>query len=166
MENMGLKIVPIIKDTLILTLLPLMLSFLFEMILPSLKQKIQDQVKGISPHLNMILIGLLVFVYFGASFSKTNYTGIDTFTMISLGFLAFMQDFGTYFLMRLMKFPEAETICLSIKNVALSGGVLLIFHPQGVLSCSLIFIAHALFFTFLAKKIKDQNNLQEALQSV
>ncbi len=151
-ENLGIKIIPIIKDTLILTMLPLVLAIVTQLLMPAFKSRIKAATKNYNSLINMCLIGSLVFIYFGASFAKTNYASINGLTIFILVALALLQDFGAYGLMKMLKFPETEVVCFSIKNVALSGGVLLIFHPQGVLSCSLVFMAHALFFTFLTFK--------------
>lgn len=150
-DRFGIHIVPLIKDAVILTFAPILLSFQFELLTPSLKEKLVANARPVTPFINMLLIGLLVFIYFGSAFAKTNFSELKPSLWAALVFIAFCQDFVPLLLLRLFKFPKTEQICFSLKNVALSGGVLLVFHPQGILACSSVLVAHSVLFTLLSE---------------
>lgn len=150
-ERFGIHIVPLIKDVLILTLTPVLLSLILEFSFPKIKDLFVAKIKPATPWVNMTLIGFLVFIYFGSSFTKTNVSEISPQLWLSLIILAFSQDFLSFLILRLFKQPKTEQICFSIKNVALSGGALLVFHPQGILTCSSVLIAHAVVYTLLSE---------------
>ena len=149
-DRFGIHIIPLIKDAVLLTFAPVLLSYQVELLAPEVKGKVVNFLRPATPAVNMTLIGLLVFIYFGSAFSKTNFSEVDMRVWLTLGFLAFCQDFLPLALQKLFKFSTTEQLCFSIKNVALSGGVLLIFHPQGILACSTVLVAHAVFFTLLS----------------
>lgn len=154
-DRFGIHITPIIKDVLILTLLPVIISLFTELILPNFKNKITNSLKPLTPTINMSLIGFLVFIYFGSSFTKTNFSELNLTIWISILIIALAQDFLALYLFKFFKFNQTEQICFAIKNVALSGGVLLIFHPQGILACSSVLAAHALVYSILShEKLK------------
>ena len=154
-ERWGVQVVPLVRDTFILTFLPLIISFLVEILAPSLKSWMAARTQKVIPWINMIFVGFLIFVYFGSAFAKTNLSEIGYGMIFGLILMALFQDFGLYSIMKWLKFPREEQICFSMKNVALSGGVLLVFHPQSILACSIVFVAHALLFTVLLRKSKS-----------
>ena len=152
LEGLGIQIWPLIWDVLALTLIPLVISAGFEIFAGGLKHRFLGAFESPSRWLNMMLIGFLVFVYFGSGFAKINQSEITVVSLGGLVAIAIFQDFGTLGLMKILGFSRVEQISFSIKNVALSGGVMLVFHPQATLACSFVFIAHALLFTLLSPK--------------
>lgn len=114
------------------------------------------------PMANMIVIGVLSYTYMGAALQKLSITNIGWAPLAYVIGLAFLLDFGTYFLMGyvLKSFrisPERKQsiqICLSMKNVAISGGILLFEFPVATLASSFVFFAHSFFFTYLGRKSK------------
>lgn len=149
-DRFGIHIVPLIKDAVLLTFAPVLISYQVELLAGDIKEKITRIISPFTPFVNMSLIGFLVFIYFGSAFSKTNLSEIDFGLWLTLATLALAQDFLALFLQKFFRFPLTEQLCFSIKNVALSGGVLLVFHPQGILACSAVLVAHSLYFTLLS----------------
>ncbi len=159
LANLGIQTWPLIKDLVLLTTLPLGMIFLFQKLTPSkpfISQKILQKLIGLMPYLNMCLIGFLVFIYFGSAFAKTNLSQIGVLASVYLLANALFQDFGTFLILKFLGHSKSIQRSFAMKNVALSGGTILIFLPQGILACSMIFIAHIIYFWFLF--YQDQNH--------
>jgi hypothetical protein len=112
------------------------------------------QLQKLKPLINYSSVAFLVFIYFGSAFTKTSVEQLSFKTLIGLSLTSLFQDFGTFYLAKLLGLSRQEAVSFALKNVALSGGILLLFHPQAVLGCSSVFIAHALFFSFMTKPIE------------
>lgn len=154
-HTMHLK--PIIIDMMILLFFPLLLGEAIKRIdLLFFKQKITSSWKKVAPEFNMLAIAFLAFIYLGASFSKLNINYTPWKELLGVLIVILFQDFGVYFLCRYITrqfFAEdkaqAMTISLSMKNLAVSGAILLIYDPKASLASAMGFFAHALFFNFL-----------------
>ena len=153
LQTLNLPFLPLLRDSLIITLVPLLLSVFFDFVVPKVKERIIPTLSKVAPVINFASIAFLVFVYFGSAFTKTSIEQLSLKTLIGLGITSLFQDFGTFYLAKFLGLSRRDAVSFALKNVALSGGILLIFHPQAVLGCSSVFIAHALFFSFMTKPI-------------
>lgn len=143
---------PLFKMMLLLVTLPLIFSYLIARFLPRIKQLI-------SPHLallNMLTLSVLIFILFGTAVGRLNLHYEQPTEILSLLFLAFVQDFGVLFLARLLLpwFFNAATantliVTLAMKNVAIAAGILLFYDPKASLAPALGFVAHAFLFSFI-----------------
>ena len=110
----------------------------------------------------MLAIAFLAFIYLGASVSKLNLNYTPWYELAAVLIVIFFQDFGVYFISRLMmnrlfekEKAEALSVSLSMKNLAVSGAILLFYDPKASLASALGFFVHALFFNYLALKKAD-----------
>lgn len=154
LQNLNLPFLPLLRDSLIITLVPLLFSITFDFSAPKAKERIIPILNKIAPFVNYAAIAFLVFIYFGSAFTKTSIEQLSLKTLIGLGVTSLFQDFGTFYLAKFLGLSRQDAVSFAVKNVALSGGILLLFHPQAVLGCSSVFVAHALFFSFMTKPIE------------
>lgn len=155
--NQTLHLRPIIIDMLILIFFPLFLGELIKRIdLKFFNQKIINNWKKIASEFNMLAIAFLAFIYLGASVSKLNLNYTPWAELIGVLIVILFQDFGVYFLAKMIagQFFEKDkavalAISLSMKNLAISGAILLIYDPKASLASAVGFFAHALFFNYL-----------------
>jgi BASS family bile acid:Na+ symporter len=152
---LSIQVAPLFFDAAILTFVPMILALLIKKFLPLLKEKLSL----ITFNFNMLSIAFLAFAYFGASMSKLNisYTPYREIFMILL--ILVFQDFVTYFISKwffpnVFSVENAKSIWISIsmKNIAMSGAILLFYDPKASLASALGFLIHALFFTYLLRK--------------
>ncbi len=149
-----------VRDMLFLSTVPTLLGFSVRALLP---WRFLEKMRIGLPHFNMILIGLLSYLYMGAALQKLNTSNFHFAPIAFALFLAFLLDFGTYFVTPylLKNLPisparkESIRICLSMKNVAISGGILLFEFPISTLASSFVFLAHSVLFTLLGKHQKQ-----------
>jgi predicted Na+-dependent transporter len=110
------------------------------------------------PWVNMALIGALAYAFLGAAILRLNLSTLGAKDWLPLVALALGFDFLSYFALLAMLRPlirDPARLCalrvsLSMKNVAISGTVLLFSLPLAALASSFVFAGHALFFSFLA----------------
>ncbi len=148
-----------LKDMLFLSTVPVALGLGIRTFLPEIPLK---KFRLYLPMANMILIGVLSYTYMGAALQKLSITNLDWAPLAYVIVLAFLLDFGMYFFMGsiLKTFQispdrkKSMQICLSMKNVAISGGILLFEFPVATLASSFVFLAHSFFFTYLGRKSK------------
>jgi predicted Na+-dependent transporter len=151
-HQIGMNLWPVIRDSLILTIIPMIVSLLLSRFAFNFKNGLIKSLSAVLPFINMLIIGYLVFIYFGSSFAKMNLERLNPGIIGYLLFNACLQDFGSFWILKKIGFSNAERASFSIKNVALSGGILLIFQPQAALACSAIFLAHGILFAILSKQ--------------
>lgn len=144
----NIKILPIAQDSLILTVLPLMIIFLLNFYFPKIKDDIQKKISPALPVLNMIIIGILSFIFVGSSYLKNETGNFGSYDWIIIITLALFQDFGTYFLAKFFDFSETYRIVLSMKNVPFVGIFALVFFPQALFPTIMILIVHILLVLF------------------
>ena len=151
--SVSLNLLPLTRYMLLLITVPLLVSAIIASYLP----KIRQQITRYEGYTNSITLSLLIFALFGTAASKLNINYIGTLEVASLLILVFLQDFGVLFisryLLRNLLRPDtarALTIAVSMKNVAITAGVLLIYDPRASFAPALAFIAHAFLFSFLA----------------
>lgn len=148
---------PIIIDMMILLVFPLVLGEIIKRIDQKFcKLWITTNWKRFSVEFNMLAIAFLAFIYLGASFSKLYLSYTPWRELFGVLIVILFQDFGVYYLARyfMRQFfeedkAEALSISLSMKNLAVSGAILLIYDPKASLASAMGFFAHALFFNFL-----------------
>lgn len=149
---------PIVYDMAILIFVPLVLGKIIKIIDQKIfKKRITIFCKSIANEFNMLSIAFLAFIYLGASISKLNLTYTPWKESLGVLLVIFFQDFGVYFLGRflmrkLFEKPKADALAigLSMKNLAVAGGILLFYDPKASLAGALGFFVHALFFNFIA----------------
>ncbi len=154
-----LQILSQVRDMIFLTTVPTLIGFSIRSLLP---RNLLVKMRVGLPHFNMIIIGLLSYLYMGAALQKLNISNFHWTPIIFALFLAFLMDFGTYLItpFLLKGFPisaerkESIRICLSMKNVAISGGILLFEFPISTLASSFVFLAHSVLFTILGRNHK------------
>ncbi|MFA6236114.1 MAG: bile acid:sodium symporter [Bacteriovorax sp.] len=154
-QTMHMK--PIIIDMMILIFFPLALGEIIKRIDQKFfAQTIIKGWKNWAAEFNMFAIAFLAFIYLGASVSKLNLSYTPWKELLAVLFIIMFQDFGVYFLCRFITrriFAEdkaqALTISISMKNLAVSGAILLIYDPKASLASAMGFFVHALFFNFL-----------------
>jgi len=148
---------PIVIDMTLLILFPLIAG----LILQALEKKFHflHFWRKIAAEFNMMAIAILAFIYLGASVSKLNLSYTSGKELAAVLLILFFQDFGVYFLSRMIMLKlfdrekaEALAVSLSMKNLAVSGAILLFYDPKASLASALGFFVHALFFNFLAIK--------------
>ncbi|MDD4974410.1 MAG: hypothetical protein PHY93_08655 [Bacteriovorax sp.] len=148
---------PIIIDMFILILFPILLGEIIKWIdRKFFKQKIIMNWKRIATEFNMLAIAFLAFIYLGASVSKLNLSYTPWIELLGVLIVILFQDFGVYYLARWImrqlfseEKAQALTIGLSMKNLAVSGAILLFYDPKASLASAIGFFTHALFFNFL-----------------
>lgn len=148
---------PIIIDMVILIFFPLILGEVIKLVDQKFFQKkIITQWKKCAVEFNMLAIAFLAFIYLGASVSKLNLSYTPWKELLGVLAVILFQDFAVYFLARYItrsffdeEKAQALTISLSMKNLAVSGAILLIYDPKASLASAMGFFVHALFFNFL-----------------
>lgn len=158
-EFSRLQLLPQIKDMFFVSVLPCLVGTIFKNFLiiknwlavPLLK-------KGI-PLLNMLIIGVLAYSFMGSTILRLNLNSIHPNQIVILFFFCMLLDFLVFFLTPYilipLKIPPSRvislTVSLSMKNVAISGAILLFDLPQAALGSCLMFVAHGIFFSYLTK---------------
>lgn len=157
-QLLDIPILPMVKDVLIVTILPVLMSLSLKKFRLYKKIIAQKNMIYILQLANLILVGFLIFTYFGSTLIKINLDQYGLFQIIAVFGLAFFQNFGTFFFFRKFGASDVDSISFSIKNVALSGGILSVFSPQSILACSSVFVAHAGLISFLVLRFKYLKN--------
>lgn len=156
---------PLFRDMLIMVSLPSLVGILLR---PHLTKHFSRTMRGFSswaPKINMTLIGILSYSYMGAALLRLNMSAIDSKELWLMLAITLSLDFFLFFLIHFAAAPLALSedkkialkISLAMKNVAISGGLLLFDLPVASLASSLVFAAHGLFFTYLHFAAGDKN---------
>ncbi len=154
-SSLSINIVPLARYMIILTVLPMLLSYAVTRFLPGLCSRIVKY----DATINITSLSVLIFSLFGTAAGQIGFSYLDTREIFILLALVFIQDFGVYFTARyfLMKHfnkqvAEAMAISLGMKNVAIAAGILLVYDPRASIAPALAFIAHAFFYTYLGRR--------------
>lgn len=150
-----LDLIPILKFASLITLLPVAIAlvclYFFKNLISLFKKYI--------PILSSLLLGIIIFSLFGSISHKTNLSYIPITEIICLTMIMAVPDFGVYILSKKLlskRFSsstmKAMAICISLKNLALSGGILLTYAPIASLPAAIGFVIHSIFFGYLFKK--------------
>lgn len=152
-------------DLLLICSLPVLLGVAIHHVLfskiPSLLKILQNGI----PVLNMILIGVLAYTYFGTALLKSNWNLLPWPEIAKITFLVLLLDFGVFTVFRPIwkhlgappQEGEALRISLAMKNVAISGAILTFADPRAAFASSLVFLVHGLFFSFLSVRLNPKH---------
>jgi hypothetical protein len=148
---------PIIIDMILLIIIPIVLSGIIKFIDHKYyHQRLVSNWKKVKVEFNMLAISLLAFIYLGSSVSKLNLSYTPIREILAIITVLFFQDFGVYFISQwtMRQFFSKEkalalSISLSMKNIAVSGAILLFYDPKASLASAIGFLVHALFFNYL-----------------
>lgn len=157
---------PLFRDMLLMVSLPSLLGILLR---PQLAKYFSSALRGFSswaPRINMTLIGILSYSYMGAALMRLNMAAIDRQELWTVLAITLSLDFLLFILMHFALAPLALSedkkialkISLAMKNVAISGGLLLFDLPVASLASSLVFAAHGVFFTYLHFASSERKN--------
>ncbi len=152
-------LIPVIKFASIISILPLIISLFFLKFFKNFSNFLKGQI----PWVNSLLLAVIVFTLFGNIQHKVNIHYLNYSELIPLLFIMIVPDFGVYVLSQ--KFlnsyftpftKNAISISLSMKNLALSAGILLGHAPLASLPLALGFVVHSIFFGYLF--VSKKNN--------
>jgi hypothetical protein len=117
--------------------------------------KVDDTLPGIAEGVaaGCLTVGVALS---GNAVGRLNLNYASVAVIGNIAFLCFVQDFGVLFVVRYLLSPYYDlsrlnslAITLSMKNVAISGAVLLFYDPRAALPSTVAFVAHACLFSFL-----------------
>ncbi|MEQ1722245.1 MAG: hypothetical protein ABL930_03655 [Pseudobdellovibrio sp.] len=163
-QHIDINLYSYIKDLAFLCFFPILLSSIFKKIIKKENVYIQN-IKKYLPSLNFICIGLLSYTLMGTMLVKVGFSAISYRDLFAVLLLALIQDFGTYLFAKFI-LPENSDptlkktlmISISIKNVALTAGLLLFYQPKMAFAAAAGLLAHALFFIYLSFNSKDEKS--------
>jgi hypothetical protein len=155
-KTIKFSIFSIVKDSLLLTLFPILIIFILNTFFKDLKLKIQSSIADTLPILNLLIIGILSFIFVGSSYLKNDISVYDRYDWIAIIALALFQDFGTYYIAKFFEFSETYRTVLSMKNVPFVGIFALIFFPQALVPTISILIVHTLLVLFHSFNFRKQ----------
>ncbi|TDP54150.1 putative Na+-dependent transporter [Bacteriovorax stolpii] len=156
-QMIKVDILSIILDSLLLTILPILLVFSFKKIFKKSSDQLIKKVGQGLPLINMLLIGILSFIFVGSSYLKNDLHHFMTQDWIAIICFAVFQDFGVFFLAKLFKFPKAYAIAVSMKNVPFVGIFALLFFPQALIAIISILVVHIFLIFFHSLNQKSQS---------
>lgn len=147
-------------DTSIAILIPLSIVLILKQIayFKNFFEKISNQVINLT---NFWIVGLLTYIFLGTALLKMNYATLTHFELVKLIIVSILFDFILFGIIKLTsigiklkKFKKSYELSLSLRNVALAGGILLFYSPQSVLPIAGIFISHGLFLSLVSNDRK------------
>lgn len=145
-------LIPIIKFASIISIFPLIFSLLFLKFFKKLSLFLKKQV----PWINSLLLSIVIFSLFGNINHKINTNYLEYSELIFLMAIMIIPDFGVYIFSQkiLTKYftpftKHTISINISMKNLALSAGILLTHAPLASLPIAMGFVVHSLFFGYL-----------------
>lgn len=151
--SVSLNLSPLLRYMVLLVTAPLIVSMLIGHFLPGLRRFLL-RFEYIT---NILTLSLLIFALFGAARGRININYVDPAEIAALLALVFLQDFGVLVAARKVlgyitppSIADSLAISLSMKNVAIAAGILLVYDPRASLVPALAFVAHAFLFNFLA----------------
>jgi predicted Na+-dependent transporter len=153
--SLSINILPLARYMIILTVLPMLLSFAVTRFMP----KLCSRILPFDAFINIGALSVLVFSLFGTAAGRIGFSYLDMKDILMLLGLVFFQDFGIFFIARHFlkqyfndRIALAMAMSMGMKNVAIAAGILLIYDPRSSLVPALAFIAHAFFFTYLGRQ--------------
>lgn len=156
----SINFMPLMRWLLVLITVPTFLAWFVKKFFSKMVTPIVPAI----PYFNMAMLTILIFVLFGKASAKFNFNYVSTSDMVGIFLFHFIQDFGTFFLIPFLtgNFSDIKTrrtfrITLSMKNIALSSGLLIFYEPKAALASALGFIFHAFIFTTVVNwRYRDQ----------
>lgn len=149
----------IIQDSFILTSAPLLIVLLLNKYFIRQKEIFLKRTVRFLPVLNMVILGILCFIFVGSSFLKNDMSSFTLMDWVAIFILALFQDFGVYFISRYLEFEKTFRVCISMKNVAFIGTFSLIFFPKALLPTIAILVAHVFLILYFSFTNRDQMHL-------
>ena len=153
--SLSINIVPLARYMIILTVLPMLLSFIVTRFMP----KLCSRLAPLDAFINIGALSVIIFSLFGTATGRIGFNYLDTKDILMMLGLAFIQDFGIFFIARYFlkqhfnnHIAEAMAISIGMKNVAIAAGILLVYDPRASIAPAMVFIAHAFFFTYLGRR--------------
>jgi predicted Na+-dependent transporter len=145
-KSVRLNSLALFQDALLLIFVP----FVISQILKRWKDSkiMSHYLLPIVPHLNISIIGLLCFIYTGSTYLKNNIFNLSSRDIAWAITLAFLQDFGSYFMAQLAGLKDYQRVSIGAKNVALTGIFATIFFPKSILAIVLVLGVHFLMFNY------------------
>ena len=154
-SSLSINILPLARYMVILTVLPMLLSYVVTRFMPKLCARLSAYDSAI----NILALSILIFSLFGTAAGQIGFNYLDSKEILMMLGLVFVQDFGVYFIARYFlkqhysdRVADAISISLGMKNVAIAAGILLVYDPRASLAPALAFIAHAFFYTYLGRQ--------------
>ncbi len=132
-------------DSLILTVLPIILVLLFNKT-PRLKELLRNRTKKHMSFLNLVFIAFIAWTCTGAFLTKTSAGVLDMSAVLSLVGVALFQDFGSILVGRFFAMPADQVLTMSMKNVLVGASLSLIYFPRAALPCLLVLLVHSILF--------------------
>jgi len=150
-------VVKLFRDLGLVTIIPLVLVLFFNSLksFKTIKNKLHN--KSFLLFFNMFIIGFLCFVFTGNAFLKNNLQLISTQEIAIYLILSIFQEFLIFKFSALFSFEIEEIIILSIKNVAITGLISILFFPKTIiLVICILSLRTILFFVLENDKLKQR----------
>ena len=135
--------------------MPIILVLTFNHFFVEQKRLIQKKINNYLPILNMLILGILSFIFIGSSYLKNDLRSFSRIEWLVVAFLAFFQDFGVYIISKYFNFDVAYQTIVSMKNVAFIGTFALIFFPSALMPTISVLVVHfflIIYFTLTHQK--------------
>lgn len=149
--NMAIDVIAVAKTITFVLVIPIMLAVLTRQVLPNL---VASFIAGESIFTVSALM-LVNWVMIGTN--RDSLVGSHINTLFLLLVLCLFQDFGFFFITRKVsrlfvsdRISKALAVSVGLKNVALVGGVLVIFNESLALASGVISLAHVLMFVVIS----------------
>ncbi len=142
-----LNSISLFKDAFLLISVPLIVSFILKKITKF--SAFKNSILRYVPQLNMMIIGILCFIYTGSTFLKNNLSQISVMDFLIIIIFSLIQDFGTLWLAHFIDLKPYQGITLSAKNVALTGIFATVFFPRSIFPIVAVLGIHFLLFNYL-----------------
>ncbi len=151
-QALPIELLPLFKTSILLTTVPVTISFVIAKYIPLIKTKLQKALGS----LNMLSLTVLIYILWGTAVSKFNINYISWRDISILLGIMFFQDFGILLISKIIfkqvkniKIAKTICVCLSMKNIAIAAGILLFYDPMAAIAPTVGFIAHAFLFNFI-----------------
>ncbi len=153
-------IIKLFRDLVLVTIIPLVISIVLNRFgfIREFKRKLVKI--NFLILVNMLLIGFLCFVYTGNAFLRNNLDLLSTKDILTYLLLAIFQEFLIFKFSSFFEFDSDESIILSIKNVAITGVISIMFFPKTIILVLVILSLR----TFLFLIMENENIKQKFLE--
>ena len=146
-----------LTDVILVTTIPILLVFVLTKI-PNLQKLLKLMSLKLVHISNMFLVGTLSYIFLGTAILKLNFGTLDLNEQIAVVAMSVAFNFLIYFLIPIflkklvdVEYFQSMRVCLSVRNVAIAGSLLLFYRPQSVLAIVGIFLSHWIFISVFNK---------------
>ena len=150
-RKMAIDVIAVARTITFVLVIPIMLAVLTRQVLPNL---VAPFIAGESIFTVSALV-LINWVMLGTN--RDAIVGSHIHTLLPLLVLCLFQDFGLFFITRKVsryfvsnRISKALAVSIGLKNVALVGGVLVIFNESLALASGVVSLAHVLMFVVIS----------------